>query len=202
MLRSVSLCLALLGGALAAAACYTEKPAPPGYRYLCNSDGDCRPNETCINELCQVPCTQATAKDDCTGSDHLLCFNGVCTSGCNVDNENCPHSQECLDLEDLGIMLEQGGSSFFSTPSGPTGLCANFCDPEDPKACPTGELCLAGFCVATCEDSSTCTTELVCQDGFCLPPIPDTTGVDTFAGSSDSGSGGSDSGSATTGGVL
>ncbi|HWB76954.1 MAG TPA: hypothetical protein VG755_18430 [Nannocystaceae bacterium] len=209
MPRSASLVLALLGGALMAAACYSEKPAPPGYRYACSSDGDCRSNEECTEGICLTPCTQATAKDDCQGSDHLLCFNGVCTSGCQVSDENCPASQECIDLEMLGITLDSGGGGFISSSSGPTGLCGSLCDVNDPDACPGDEQCLFGFCVAPCDAMGMCPSPFTCQGGLCLPELPDTAGeADSAASSSESGESttmatGSESGDATSsGGVL
>lgn len=211
MPRSASLVLALLGGALAAAACYSEKPAPPGYRYACTSDGDCRSNEECTEGICLTPCTQATAQEDCRGSDHLLCFNGVCTSGCQVSDENCPASQECIDLEALGIMLDFGGGGFISQSSGPSGLCGNLCDPNDADACPENEQCLFGFCVASCDDAGMCPMPFTCQGGLCLPAPEESAGDDGAVGSSSSDSGdattmassGSESGeSSTTGGVL
>jgi hypothetical protein len=202
MLRFFSLALALFGGALAAASCYSERPAPPAFRYVCESNGDCRSNETCLDKLCQVECTQATAADVCTGSDHLLCFNGLCTSACQLLNENCPSSQECIDLEPFGIDLSSGGGSIFSSGSGPVGICGQLCKEDDASSCPTGESCIFGFCVATCETSETCAMGLSCVDNQCLPEgfgassggsgIPGTFTDSGFTNGDDSGSGSGD----------
>ncbi|MBC8068659.1 MAG: hypothetical protein IAG13_10030 [Deltaproteobacteria bacterium] len=210
MVRFSSLALALFGGALAAASCYSERPAPPSFRYACEGPGDCRSNETCIDNLCQVECTQATAAEVCTASDHLLCFNGICTSGCIEADEHCPSSQECIGVAQFGLDFSSGGGGFFSSGASPDGLCGTLCDADDPDSCPSGESCLVGFCVAACETSATCATGLVCAGGLCIPEGAATTGGEsgipgTFSasitmtdGSGSSGDDGSTGGASLT----
>lgn len=172
MARPLPLLLAISAGFAVASACYSERQAPPTFRYKCSSNADCSGAEVCLGGLCQVQCTQATFDEVCTGRNHLFCFNGLCSTGCDpADPEVCPQSQECIDL---GIMV-QSGNSFISSGSGPTtiGVCGNSCTET---SCPATEVCIEGICVATCDETSECGEGLVCIFGLCVPDTGESTG--------------------------
>jgi len=187
MARPLPLLLAISAGFAVASACYSERPAPPAFRYKCNSNADCFDNEVCLDGLCQVQCTQATFSEVCTGDNHLYCFNGLCSTGCDPTDEDsvCPQSQECIDL---GLQVSVGGF-IGSGGSESVGLCGNLCTPT---SCPETEICIEGICVATCEDSSDCGANLVCLFGLCVPEGAGTTddGTDTGAADTTAGTGG------------
>lgn len=165
--------MGVVAGLAAAAAtthgCFSERLAPPTFRYACTDDTDCEGRERCIDALCQVPCTQATFMDDCAeGGTFALCLNGVCSSPCLVDQVECPGAQTCLDLGiDLSDLIGSGGFGRGASPEGPIGVCGVLCEGND--ACPDGEVCLSGFCVATCTTSAECSFGFSCVAGLCIP---------------------------------
>jgi hypothetical protein len=194
------LALCLLAPVLAG--CYSERLPPPNFRYACGGDGDCNDNERCISGLCQVPCTQANADDDCPTSDGFAtCFNGVCVSSCELpaevcegegENEVCERRERrgtctkphmCLDL---GIELGGGGSFFGGVSDVDVGVCGEWCTEG---SCPEGEVCVAQLCVATCDPAGpdTCNAAfgLTCQNGLCLPQLDGATASDTDLPTSD-----------------
>lgn len=164
--------LGILAGLATAAAmtegCFSERLAPPTFRFACGDDRDCEGPEKCIDGLCQVPCSQATFAEDCAeGGTFALCLNGVCSSTCAIDEVECPGNQTCLDLGvDLGQLAGGGGFGGGSSDAR-IGVCGTPC--EGDASCPSGEVCFTGFCVATCETSDECSTGLSCVAGFCIP---------------------------------
>ena len=184
----------LLAGLLAASpGCFVDRAAPSTFRNTCNDDGECREGQACIRGLCEIPCTQKTSSEDCPFDDgYAACINGACASLCPLPEEGgkdpCPEPQTCVDL---GIDLGGGGASFFGGggDATPTGVCTSPCEGGD---CPDGEVCLEGFCVATCTTDADCGTGLVCFSGFCTPDFGDT---DTGGGTGSTGPG-SDTGTA------
>ncbi len=145
-----------------AAACYGERQPPPTFRYACNSDADCENPERCMHGLCQVPCSMMTAEDVCTADNHLACFNGACSTGCNPDDSDvCPKTQTCVDI---GLMLMQGGQ-FGATEDQKLGVCGTACTEG---SCPTGEVCVEGFCLQPCGDEGECGIGFSCVMGFCI----------------------------------
>lgn len=157
----------------AAAACYSERLPPPTYRYACSADRDCAGAERCIDDLCQVPCTQATFEEDC-GDPFVACIHGVCASTCTVGEGACPEPQTCFDLSALGVdpetVADAGGGGrggFGAVPDGALGVCGTECE-ED--SCPEGEICAMGLCVVTCDPADpNCPRGLACLEGLCLP---------------------------------
>jgi hypothetical protein len=184
MVRPLPVLLAVLAGFAVASACYSERQPPPTFRYACNSDADCDNSERCMNSLCQVPCSQATAEDVCTSDNHLLCFNGACATGCDPeDADACPTAQQCVNL---GIEVSQSGFGGGGTTQF-LGVCGIACTET---SCPTGEACLEGFCLELCDDDDDCSVAANCTGGVCIP-VTATTGGDDDAATSDDDEGGS-----------
>ncbi len=180
------LALCLLAPALAG--CYSDRLPPPNFRHSCSVDGDCRSSERCISGLCQVPCTQTTAEEDCPFDDGwLACFNGVCVTACELPAETCSGEGASLTCErperrstctsphmclDLGIEIGGGGGFIGGGSDADLGVCGEWCTEN---SCPEGEICLDRFCVAMCDPNGpdTCNSAfgLRCQGGLCLPPL-------------------------------
>lgn len=162
MPRPLPFLLALATGLAVGVACYSERQPPPTFRYSCNADADCDAPERCMHGLCQVPCSMATASEVCTGDNHLACFNGACSTGCNpADDDACPKAQTCVDI---GLMVSQGGF-FGSSEDQSLGVCGTACTEG---SCPAGEICLEGFCLQPCDDGDECGTGFSCVMGFCI----------------------------------
>ncbi|RMG93674.1 MAG: hypothetical protein D6705_17980 [Deltaproteobacteria bacterium] len=185
--------LLLLGlGLPLAVACFVDRAAPSTFRNTCSVDDDCRAGQACIRGLCEVPCTQQTSAEDCPFDDgYAGCINGACASVCPLPEEGekdpCPAPQTCVDL---GIDVGGGGGSFFGGGSSePTGVCTSPCEGGD---CPDGEICLEGFCAATCTTDDECTSGLVCLAGICAPDFGGTgsTGAGSDTGTSGTATGG------------
>lgn len=178
--------LALGGGFGASSGCYSEREPPPTYRYQCGGDGDCDDGEACRGGICERTCSLATFEDDC-GADFVACFNGACSSTCEVGAGVCPSAQECVDLSEFGVDLGGGASNpFGGGSSAAVGICGRMCDDSN-DLCPSGETCLVGFCAATCDvtDPEACGAGLACvPPGVCAP---DTTGGDMTGGDTTSG---------------
>jgi hypothetical protein len=176
--------LAVLAGALLAPSCYAERQPPPNFRYKCDSDGDCKSGQSCMDGLCETPCTVETFADDCPNGE-LYCLNGVCSSGCDLEKENaCPEEQQCADL---GIDLGGGGGGFFGGGDADAmiGVCMRPCTDT---SCGELSVCIEGFCVQTCVDDSSCNAGTICQNNLCLPDFGTTTNdIDTLT-TMDSGS--------------
>jgi hypothetical protein len=193
------------------AGCYSDRLPPPNFRHACGGDGDCGSAERCISGLCQVPCTQATAEDDCPSTDGFVaCFNGACVGSCQLPPEvcegegadevcerperqgSCSKPQLCIDL---GIDLGGGGGGFFGGGGDvDVGVCGEWCTEN---SCPEGEICIQQFCVATCDPTGpdTCNSSLglSCQEGLCLPDLGESlpttetdSGMPTTGASTDS----------------
>lgn len=197
MARPLPLLLSIAAGFAAASACYSERLAPPTFRYSCSSDGDCNADERCLGGLCQVPCTQLTFDDVCTQQNHLACFNGVCSTGCvpSEDENPCPSSQTCID-----VGLSASGGSFVSSGSEMMiGICGSQCTEG---SCPEGEDCVEGVCITTCTSTAECPGGTVCFAGFCVPedfvPADADDGSGTNADGESSTAGDSDATTATT----
>jgi hypothetical protein len=197
-LRSALLLVSVLVG------CYSDRQAPPNFRHACSADGDCNRLENCISGLCQRPCTQATADEDCPSEDGFAtCFNGVCVTSCELPAEECsgetstevcerpelqttctnPH--RCLDL---GFDLGGGGSFVGGSSDVALGVCGEWCTEN---SCPEGEICLENFCVAECDPAGpdTCNEAfgLSCHPtlGLCLPEIDEETPTTAESGSTE-----------------
>jgi len=161
--------LAVLAGALLAPSCYSEREPPPNFRYRCGGDDDCKKGQSCMDGLCETPCTMATFADDCPNGE-LACLNGVCSSGCDLANDSCPSPQECIDLGlDLG-----GGGGFLSSgdPNAMIGICMRPCTDT---SCGELSVCIEGLCVQTCVSDEQCPTSTTCQSSLCLPDFGTTT---------------------------
>ena len=169
--------MAMTVSAVAAAlGCYYETTPSPSFRYRCNSTDDCETPETCIDGLCQIPCTQATFDEDCPDDGRFVaCFNGVCASTCSRREANCPAPQECIEFGPRysGLLARLGQSD-----RNGLGLCGNLCDGQ----CNGNEVCGEGFCFATCDPAlpmSSCAPGLICSNGFCVPAdLPELGGAD------------------------
>ena len=173
----------LLAGLSVVMACYSERLPPPNFRYGCTQDSDCSDPQRCIDNLCQIPCTQATFSTACgQNGGFAFCLNGVCSSTCLQSDDNCPGRQRCLSPGfNLGSLI--GGGGGFGGGGGvdteDLGICGMECTPS---SCPEGEACFAGFCVATCEPDGpdTCPSGFVCAGGLCVPGTgEDPTATDT-----------------------
>lgn len=185
-----SLSLALVVGVASASACYSDRQAPPSFRYTCDDDGDCHTGQSCRAGLCETPCTPDTFDEVCTDDSHLVCLNGVCSSGCEVGKTTCPAAQECLDL---GVNLSSGGSFISGGSTAKVGVCGRRCDPANAASCPNGDVCVEGFCLTPCTDATECSAGFTCQLGLCLP--------DTGTGDSGSSDGSSSGGESSDGGA-
>lgn len=186
--------LALAGGL--GTGCYSELPPPAGYRYACEADGDCNDNEVCRRGVCERPCTQATAAEDCPTTDgYATCFNGACANTCEVGADRCPSTHECIDL---GLNLGGGGNPFGGGGSDAViGICGIECDADaNADICPQGEVCFAelGTCVVDCSQGQACPTGFDCLFGVCAPSSGD------LPPAGDDDGGGSTSGNGSTGG--
>lgn len=156
--------LAVLAGALVGS-CYAERQPPPSFRYVCDKDGDCRGSQECIDGLCETPCTLLTFEEDCLNGE-LVCLNGVCSSGCDVDKDTCPGAQQCVDL-DLDV---SGGGGFFG--GGDSDVVVGVCmRPCTNTSCGELHVCIEGFCVQTCVDDEQCPPATSCQQSLCLPDL-------------------------------
>jgi hypothetical protein len=172
--------------------CFLDRPRPATFRNDCDADRDCRSGEICLQGLCEVPCTQATASDDCPSDTYVACLNGACANTCQLDADKpCPGAQACLDLGLGGEGSYPGGGG-----SEPVGLCTALCT-SDPPTCPTGEVCLEGLCAQSCATPEDCGDGLTCVLGVC---VPDTGGSGSGATGSGSAGGSSGSGSGSSGG--
>jgi hypothetical protein len=172
--------LALAFAVMASIGCYAERLAPPAFRFSCDRDADCREPEACIQGLCQIPCTQATFREDCPSvGSYALCFNGVCSNVCTVGAGHCPEPQECTTFPFDPPSGNGGPGGAAPPPEDPIGICGVACSPGD-GTCPEGEQCLQGFCVQTCEFDIECQDGFACIAGLCLPEeieIPGATGT-------------------------
>ena len=131
-----------------AVGCFNAPPEPPTYRFACESDDECEGEEACIGGLCQVPCTLNVEdfSSDCP-PEYAICFNGVCSSLCLVDENRCPEQQECIDLAPYEVQgLDEG-----------TGLCGVLCTkPGEQSTCPDGHVCIdGGICITEGGSSET-----------------------------------------------
>jgi hypothetical protein len=172
--------LAVLAGALVGSACYSEREPPPSFRYACDADGDCADGQSCIDGLCETPCTAETFAEVCVRGE-ALCLNGVCTSTCDLAKDTCPSAQTCFDI---GIDLSGGGGGFLGGGSSDTevGVCMRPCSVD---SCADAEVCIEGFCVATCTDDTQCASGTVCQAGLCLPESSSSSGTDASGDATD-----------------
>jgi hypothetical protein len=175
--------LVLACAVTASVACFSERLAPPTFRYRCTSDMDCNEPEACIRGLCQIPCTQATFREDCpSAGSYAACFNGTCSNLCTIGEDHCPDPQTCIDLP-IDTSAAGGGGPFGGAqPTGPLGICGVECVPGD-DVCPEGEACLQGFCVQSCMFDIDCQDGFACIAGLCLPEEldtrPETGGLET-----------------------
>jgi hypothetical protein len=170
--------LAIACAVTASAGCFSDRLPPPTFRYSCSVDDDCTEPEACIRGLCQIPCTQATFRDDCpSAGSYAACFNGVCSNVCTVGADHCTKPQSCielpLDLNGGGGGPGGGGGSTADE----IGLCGVQCMPGD-DVCPTGEVCLQGFCVQGCMFDVECQDGFSCIAGICLPDEVEIPGTD------------------------
>jgi hypothetical protein len=167
---------------MGSAGCFSDRLPPPTFRYSCSVDDDCTQPEACIRGLCQIPCRQATFRDDCPAAgSYLACFNGVCSNVCTVGADHCTQPQSCIELP-LDLAGSNGGGGFGGgggASSDAIGLCGVECTPGD-DVCPSGEVCLQGFCVQGCMFDAECQDGFSCIFGVCLPSdveVPDTDGT-------------------------
>lgn len=191
-----SLVAALGLGSVLGISCYSEPRPPSTYRYACEADDDCNPNEMCRRGLCERPCSQlevaagaATdedpSDDPCpTTSGYAACFNGACANTCAVGKDYCANGQECIDLAALGIDIGSGGggSLFGGGSDDVIGICGVMCEPGD-DVCPDSEVCLMGFCAVDCSQGQVCPDGYDCLFGVCIPA----TGLPSDGGASDGG---------------
>jgi hypothetical protein len=204
-MTATRLLAAALGlGSVLGISCYSEPRPPSTYRYACDADDDCNPNEVCRRGLCERPCTQlevaagAATEEDASDdpcpitSGYAACFNGACANTCAVGSDYCAKGQECIDLAALGIDIGGGGSSnpFGGGSDDPIGICGVMCEPGD-DICPDSEVCLMGFCAVDCSTGQVCPDGYDCLFGVCIPAtgLPSDEGGSSDAGSGSDGSG-------------
>lgn len=131
--------LLVLGAVVGLAACFGDTQKPAAYRFECDADGDCKDPEKCIEGLCQVPCTFATAEDDCS-AEFVTCVNGTCANLCELDDSAaCPGAQACIEAP-----IDLGGGGFGGVDTSNLGVCGVECSAD---SCPDGEFCLEGICL-------------------------------------------------------
>ncbi len=181
-----SLLLLTFAGATGIGACFGDQVSPPTFRNVCEVDADCRDHQVCVKGLCERPCTQATAVEDCPNSGRYAgCINGACASLCELPSEGkkdpCAAPATCWDL---GLPGAGGGGG------DRIGACVTPCT-ED--SCPENEVCVQGFCAASCTTDGDCQSGLVCLLGICAPDPgedPTSTSTSTGGGRRESGPGG------------
>ncbi|MGB1274868.1 MAG: hypothetical protein ACPG77_03885 [Nannocystaceae bacterium] len=136
------------------AACFTDTPVPPTFRFQCASDSECEqitgPDgevlyaQSCISGLCQYACQTdlLASQSDCPPNEGFLgCFNGVCTHLCDQTDRLCSAPQACQTgtiPPEFAAML--GGAEEI-------GLCGIACDDADAPDCPDGQSCFEGICI-------------------------------------------------------
>jgi peptidoglycan-associated lipoprotein len=128
----------ILGAVFGYAGCKPDYPA-------CESDGDCKPREFCVNRKCQ----QCRDNRDCPPGSS--CGAGRCSpiAGYCSDKSQCPPGQECLGNR--------------------CRPCA--ADTE----CPTGMKCVQGACrKPQCSTDEQCAQDQECRNGFCVSARPRT----------------------------
>lgn len=150
--------------------------------FLCNSDDECFPGESCIQSSCRTLGDICVSTTDCE-DEGQICKGGRCESGCRSDQqcteaaacakdpectEKCPYDQSCFCAdcpEDDWSWIE---------------LCP--LDPACVEACPTlddcvepplgSQQCFDGKCIHACSHASTCPDGG--QGWKCgVPPNPD-----------------------------
>jgi len=151
--------------------CYSERLPPPNFRYTCSQDADCEDPESCLRGLCQIPCTTSNFYEACPLGEYAACFNGVCASLCQLDDDTCPGGQTCFNL---GLELE-AESDPFATPEDrqQVGVCGDDCQVV---GCPVDEVCVpvpdtgTNICLVACDpEIPVCPESYECQLGFCVP---------------------------------
>jgi hypothetical protein len=156
--------------------CFQQPAAPPAFRFSCGSADDCEAGETCLEGLCQVPCTFGNAATTCFEDGYLTCWNGGCASACPLgDDGACPGSQTCIDL---GLSGSSGG--FGGGSSTAVGICGTLCTAD---SCPAGEACFEGACLRPCGTDADCGEGEACTFGFCGAPTGD--GADATTGETE-----------------
>lgn len=167
---------AVLVGVLVGSACYAERQPPPSFRYTCDGDRDCLEGQSCIDGLCETPCTQENFEEVCVRGE-VYCLNGVCSSTCEIGGSGCPAAQECLGVE--GIDLSGGGGGGFFGGGGNSdvdlGLCLRRCSEG---TCADSDVCVEGVCLRTCLVDIDCQAGFVCTMAVCLPDFGGTTSFD------------------------
>jgi peptidoglycan-associated lipoprotein len=130
---------AVLGLVAGAPGCKPDYPS-------CESDGDCKPREFCVNRKCQ----QCRDNRDCPPGSS--CAAGRCSpiAGYCQDKSQCPPGQECIGNR--------------------CRACA--ADGE----CPSGMKCMQGTCrKPQCSSDEQCAQDQECLNGFCVSARPKTT---------------------------
>jgi hypothetical protein len=113
---------------------------------------------------------------------------------------------ECIDLSGLGLDLSGGSNSPLPSSSneGTQGVCGRMCEMGG-DTCPSGEVCILGFCTPECEpgDPTACGNGLECSVtlGVCAPPGIDSAGDDAPPMTDDGAATDTGADTGTTGGA-
>jgi hypothetical protein len=120
-----------------------------------------------VDEYSSQPCT---TNADCPidfpicDTESGLCIENPSGTDC-VDNSDCVPPYECVDV---------GGTMMCVQPN----TSGQRCDPIEGADCPSGQVCIGGFCTddpttTTCTTNSDCPTGFICVDGSCVPDPDD-----------------------------
>ncbi len=141
----------------------------------CETDADCDPGWTCLDEYCQpgepMGCA---ADDDCAEGE--LCVDGACVPDgegpeCAMDSE-CSDGEHCVAgacfvaaVEDCETDADCGGGWQCVE-----GECYPGAGPEcaADTDCAAGESCVYGECFAECAADADCAAGSVCVEGSCV----------------------------------
>jgi hypothetical protein len=127
-----------------------EQPCPSGK--ICNSNGYCV-NDTCYGVTC--PNTATGELQTCTG--------GACVPLCQTIT--CPSNRVCRGRDGACVV----DSCDYLPKCAASEICIDSTcqhNPCDGVACPTGQFCRDGGCVASCEGVQ-CSATQTCKDGAC-----------------------------------
>lgn len=143
----------------------------------CRTDNECASHESCINQQCADPCAQAKSAcgscAECSVINHAIqctCAAGMIGNGyegCSQQLQRCDSYCQC---DEHGFFCAQTCNLDAECGCGQKcsgGKCRTKCNPG---ACPAGQLCQRGACVAGCRSNGDCPTDLTCINRLCLNP--------------------------------
>lgn len=143
----------------------------------CRTDGECAGHLACVQQQCADPCAQPRpvcgSCAECTVENHAVqcsCAAGMIGDGfdgCAQPLQQCNSYCQC---DEQGAFCANTCSYDSECTCGQKcsdGKCRTKCNPG---ACPPGQLCQRGACVAGCRTHQDCPAERTCINRLCLDP--------------------------------